>query len=406
MDRHSLYSGYNGSGKSYGVVANVVIPAVENGISICTNLEFTDSFYETYPNAVIERFNIEDVLTPDGKPFLEFFYNPRFDKCSLFILDEAQEYLPASLTARDFNQKASTWFMKIRHRIVDYPASDDFPEGRSISSQVVYLTPCADRLAKFVRSLISVTYLHTKLDHLGMNDSYRVDIYRSPVPTDTTKKSTRTLNGKYREKVYSLYRSQTGLSGEQGLDHEHALELTADPRKTLIKGILTRALGGLFVMGLSLFFVFDILDKKTGGMLSGDDALPVEISDTNQSTSLDSPVLAKPVKSARPDWLPPHLDMPSEPYFDVSGVYVEGVMISGTNVVYLLRDKNTGSKVSDFLIKASGFKLSYVDRCLVFLIHPDSTKTLLTCIDIQDSESTTSDSGTLADSSNTSDSLI
>lgn len=399
MDRHSLYSGYNGSGKSYGVMANVVIPAIEQGISICTNLEFTDEFYDKYPDCVVETFTIEDVITPDGKPHLEFFYSERFDKCSLFVLDEAQEYIPSSLTARDVSQKATTFFNKIRHRVVDYS------DGRRVSTQIVYLTPCADRLAKFVRGLISVTYLHKKLDYLGMSKSYRVDIYHGTVPTDTTKKATRTLNGSYRSSVYSLYRSQTGLEGAQGVDHEHALELTADPRKRLIKGIIVRSLGGLFILFLSLYYVFSTLDEQSGGYFSGD---TYESGDTYDSEQIVDPsdssspgsVNIPSYVSSRPEWLPPHIPMPSSPHFDLDSIYIEGLIYSTSDgPSYMFRDSNTGKPIPSYLIMASGFLVQYVDSCIAFLIHPDSSQSVVTCSDSPSESSTVSIPSTDSDPS-------
>jgi zona occludens toxin len=264
-DIHMCYSGLNGSGKSYGVVANVVIPSLEKGIAIATNLKFKDALYERFPNAVIEIFESGDLINDNG-PYVEYLLQERFKKCSLFIFDEAQEYLGSNFTEKNFSPEATTFFNMLRHRKVKY-------EDCSRVSHAIYITPSADRIVKFVRGLIATTYLHKKLDAIGLSSMYRVDVYQGTVPVDTTKKALVTKNGKYKADNFQYYYSQTlGDDTEGDFDDSFGLEENVDGRKSLVKGIFIRSTFGIFMLVFGFIFLYSKLTSDDPFDLSTDES--------------------------------------------------------------------------------------------------------------------------------------
>ena len=346
-DIHMCYSGLNGSGKSYGVVANVVIPCLEKGIAIATNLKFKDALYERFPNAVIESFESSDLVCESG-PYIEYLFQERFKKCSLFIFDEAQEYLNSSFTEKHFSQEASTFFTMLRHRKVTY---DDCTR----ISHAIYITPGADRLSKFIRGLIATTYLHKKLDAIGLDNRYRVDIYDGTIATDTTKKAKSVRGGWYRKDNFQYYYSQTlGAFGENDddLDETFGLEENVDGRKSLLKGIVLKSAFGIFMLLFGFFFLVSKLSSED----------PFDLS-TGKGNSLDSDVLSS--SSNESFHTSPSFAIPEPKYFIV------GSFRTPYGYQYIISDSN-GRQFNSSSFTDMGFLVDGLKPCHLRILRDES----------------------------------
>ena len=253
---HTAYVGLNGSGKTYSVVQNVVVPALERKRAIATNLLFKDRLFEMYPDALIVTFKEEDFVSDNGSVDFDYFSSDKFKDCDLFIFDECQNYFGTELTSNKLPKSFKSFLTKLRHRRVN---------GRS--SLAVYIAPDLNQVTKFVRDLISVTYRTIKMDKMGLPNVYHVQVWDGAITGQRPSgEPSRNVKGSYKQATFDLYYSQTGAVSDDNdddcLDMEHALEETLDSRSNFLFPLIRKVLSGLFVLGVAYYFANDFFTNS------------------------------------------------------------------------------------------------------------------------------------------------
>lgn len=197
----SAYVGKPGSGKSHGVVEFVVLPALESGRTVVTNLALHfDKVREGFPAATVVKLDLDSILR---NPPLIFEVAP--PGCVL-VIDEAWKVLPAGQSPKDVPAAFKQILAEHRHRVDE--------QGNSM--QVVICTQDLSQIGKFARVLIDETFRMTKLTSLGSSSRYRVDVYsgcaegENPPP----KKRVREMLSKYKPEVWQWYQSHTMRQGD------------------------------------------------------------------------------------------------------------------------------------------------------------------------------------------------
>lgn len=241
------YVGLPGSGKSYGVVQNQVLPALREGRTVCTNVPlYEDRIRESVTTGELRDFPIEKVA---AEPHLIEQYAPAG---SVVIIDEVWRLFPAGQKVNNVPEPFKSFFAEHRHRVDE--------QGRSV--QIVLVTQDLAQIGAFARQLVDQTFVHQKLDHFGASGSYQVTIYKTGVtgqrPPDNLK--VRSILGRYDPKVYRLYKSHT-LSHAVG---DGANEKAADTRGNMFKSPLWIAGALIFLLGLG-FGVPRVLGFFGGG---------------------------------------------------------------------------------------------------------------------------------------------
>lgn len=196
----SAYVGLPGAGKSYAVVANVIMPALKEGRRVVTNIPLVrDEVRKITPKGEICELPIEAVAT-----------NPETidDYCTagcVLVLDEAWRLWPAGVKSNQVPESFRSLLAEHRHKVDR--------EGRS--TQIVIVTQDLQQISAWARSLIEITFVHTQLGHVGANRKYRVASYRGAVDTIGAPQSRviREAYGTYRAAVYKLYTSHTMREG-------------------------------------------------------------------------------------------------------------------------------------------------------------------------------------------------
>lgn len=219
------YTGLPGDGKSYSAVQNVVIPALKEGRIVAHNLDLNLAALNVVTGRDCEKLLVQ--LGRDWKP------QEIVDACppgAVIILDEVWRYWPAGIKANEVPQDELKFFKEHRHRVGD--------DGLATEILIIDQDP-ATGIPKFLRSLVQLTYIHTKLDAIGAKGRFRVEVYTRCQPADKPAKSAhiRSLQGKYVPEVWNCYVSHTQAKkvGEAGL------ERAVDRRASILKGYTMKA---------------------------------------------------------------------------------------------------------------------------------------------------------------------
>ena len=233
----TAYTGLPGSGKSYSVVENVIVPALKSKRTVFTNIPMNDQeCLERYGLSVIS-FKTDDLK--DNADWFETVFVPG----SVFVLDEVWRLWPAGLKANNVREQDKSFLAEHRHIVGE----------NGLSTEIVLVTQDLSQIAMFARVLVETTYRTVKLGKLGFDKSFRVDVFSGPVtgPKPSMSKRERELYGKYKKEVYSLYKSHTkSQTGDAGLEQR------TDSRYVIWKSPM--------VWGMLAFLIFAVFFVRYG----------------------------------------------------------------------------------------------------------------------------------------------
>lgn len=211
------YSGLPGSGKSYGVVENVVIPALEAGRHIITNIPLKlGRLSDDYPQGKVTMFDNREA---EDDP--TFFDLERHPAGVIWIIDEAWRFWKSGMKATNIPQCQKEFFTEHRHNVG--------PDGRT--NEIVLVTQDLAQLCAFVRGLVEETYRAVKLTAIGQKNKYRVDVFMGAATGQKPGKPMRQLYGSYKPEIYQYYKSHT----RNKTDFAAGMEEKADDRANVLK---------------------------------------------------------------------------------------------------------------------------------------------------------------------------
>lgn len=232
------FIGLPGSGKSYGVVQNVVVPNLQKKRTIVTNLLLradalrADLFnpFEALPVHLLtdEQFQTEDLLKKYPG--------------AVFIIDEAQRYFPAGMTEAKLPGHYKDFFSMHRHSACPVTG---------FTSEIVLVSQCTSKIASPVRTLVEYTYISKKMSSVGADNRYRVDVYEGCQSLKYKKgEFVRQIFGKYEPPFTNYYKSHT-----QSSDNVVTNESRADQRSNVWKSGKVRAYVGAMLMAPILIII-------------------------------------------------------------------------------------------------------------------------------------------------------
>lgn len=236
------YVGLPGSGKSYGVVANQILPALKDGRIVVTNVPlYEDRIRESVTDGELREFPIDRVRE---QPELIDEYVPA--GCVL-VVDELWKLFPAGSKVDKVPGPFKRLLAEHRHMVDE--------QGRS--TQIVFVTQDLAQIGAFARQLVEQTFLHVKLSHLGARGRYQVKVYHGAVTGASPPENRKIIDnlGRYEPKVYRLYKSHTMSNAEK----DGADEASVDGRGnvwrrpmlwvSLVGGVVAMVWGGMTAYG-------------------------------------------------------------------------------------------------------------------------------------------------------------
>ncbi len=273
------YTGLPGSGKSYGVVENVILPCLKEGRPIVTNLPLKLGELQEWsrvnnsPQPRIDIVDLENVAQSEDDGFLSMRYG------AVHVFDEVWRVWPSGQKVTQAPPGHREYFAEHRHQV----------DASGRSTEIVLITQDLAQLASWVRQLIDETFRAQKLNHVGQDKRYRVDVFQGAVTGQKPPESRRLRQfyGSYSPKVYSLYQSATKAQ-KSGM-HGAGKEQKADKRANILRSPkILFSLIGAPVLGVSaLVAVFSMLQS---GFVTGG-----EPSTADTKSSVSAPVAAPAV---------------------------------------------------------------------------------------------------------------
>lgn len=247
------YVGRMGSGKSFEVVSNVIVPALARGRRVVSNIAGLnyDAIKEflvasgTPEGGVGELVNIahDDVTKPGfwrTDKDDEEGVDPVIQPGDLIALDEIWRFFEGFAKP---SERCMNFFRMHRH--FTHPVS-------GVACDVAIITQDVNDIGRKVKSVVEETYRMEKHTAIGSTKRYRIDIFKGA--SVTKNKFLRSLQRSYDAKYFPLYSSHSQKK-EGAAD---AVEENIDDRGNILKGALFKVVlpAGLLVLIFVVYWLW------------------------------------------------------------------------------------------------------------------------------------------------------
>jgi zona occludens toxin len=355
----SAYTGLPGSGKSYGVVKHVIIPALTQGREVWTNIPLNNN--ELVESGLSDNlpiaFEIKDIQdNPD-------WFQTILPKGVLFILDECQLLWPSGLKQTTANALHLEFLTKHRHMVGEDKKS----------TEIILLTQRLTLIANFCRGLVEKTLVTTNLAVIGRPKSYRIDIYAGAANDKPSKANVlRSTVGNYEPETYKFYQSHT--ESEYGAGDEKRM----DDRISIFGSWKFKGMLVLFVLmiGMVVFLTNKFMTESGFFESSGETS---DLIDNSTALEMSASVARQPVVSTAARLKEIKLleqirqsNIESEkPHFfkDLSDYYISYNNGIFPNIDYMIKVSSKGSTttLSSNELTLMGYSLKKINQCLVIV---------------------------------------
>jgi zona occludens toxin len=348
----SAYVGLMGHGKSYGVVENVIIPALKSGRKIFSNIPMNDEL-------CLEKFE-NQVISFDTKDVNDTWFQEVFADGALIVIDECWRLWPSGMMVNKAPEGHKTFLMEHRHLVGE--------DGKS--TEIVLVTQNLGQLASFVRSIIETTFWVNKLSKAGLKNRYRVDVFSGAVkeitPHTLKKNREREIHGKFKKEVFALYQSHTHSK------HGAGDETRVDDRFNVFSGSAVWWFFGIILTAsiASWFLAIPVLEKM--GLISADSSDSAKIHVSAHQNSLN-PSQIKPQelqKAKKPDPRTPFLSE-VEKIAVVGRIQSDSLNQFSDAILFEVYASDSVLMISEKLLRKLGYKIFAHSECLIEITGHD-----------------------------------
>ncbi len=352
----TAYTGLPGSGKSYGVMKNVLAPALKKsgqlisegkpGIQVCTNIPTNKEACMERFGCVVDEIDILEVLEP------EFSWDERLEGGSLLVLDEIWRLWPAGMQASKAREIDKELLAMHRHKVGE--------NGRSM--EIVLVTQDLGQISAFARQLVEYTYHARKLDNVGMPDRFNVNVYQGAVtgsaPPDS-KKIKSIKAEKYDPQYFELYSSHTQGDGTAGTEEK------MDKRNNALTGAFAKVILVVLAVGIAgVLYVFNgIFDSDAEAASTALETPPLQAESLQVQSSMQG-IAIEPKNQS--DFLD-----------NIDTIYIEIANKKGSFYSYEFRARTNDqgeTTLNTKNLKRLGVRVDSIDRCLSRLVTNNSER--------------------------------
>jgi zona occludens toxin len=220
----NVYAGVMGSGKSYEVVVSVILPALLKGRDVVTNIKGMD--YQKICDYLCSKFSADREKL--GK--LTIVTTDDFKKVDFFP-DEEKPEIQSVVKFGDLVCVDECWLFWAQGCKISHNAMQFFRMHRhynhsvtGVSCDIALMIQEMPALHRSIKGIVEMVFVMTKLKTVGLNDSYRVDIYPGSRVTNSNREDYRVK--KYDPDIFPLYKS---YAAGQGVEDQ------IDSRQNLLK---------------------------------------------------------------------------------------------------------------------------------------------------------------------------
>ncbi len=209
----NVYTGVMGSGKSFEVTLNVIVPAVLKSRRIVTNIDgISEEKIHAYlrkknPNHQEELGSIvhvsdEDVSKPGFFPDGANQDAPSIVKAGdMVVIDEAWRFWS---TDKKLSPEHMQFFRMHRH----FSHADT-----GVSCDLALVFQAIGDVHRLLRAVVEINFRTTKLKTLGLNRSYRIEFWEGGKQTKSCLVGRRVT--RYDKQIFPLYKSYAGVGGTE-----------------------------------------------------------------------------------------------------------------------------------------------------------------------------------------------
>jgi len=223
----SAYTGLPASGKSFGVVQNVIIPALKDGQKVFTNIPMKTEYCLKTFGSCVTQFDTQDIIDNAD------WWTDTFEAGAILVIDELWRLWPAGLASNKARIQDAEFLAEHRHLV---------NQDTGKSTNICFVTQDLAQIANFARLLVDKTFRATKLDAIGAAKRFRVDIYQGVAsgPNPPDKNKINQMFYKYKSDVYDAYISHTKseIVGDEERDDDRFNFLKSTKFKFLMMGFL------------------------------------------------------------------------------------------------------------------------------------------------------------------------
>lgn len=253
----SGYIGLPGSGKSFECVSNVLLPAVQAGRRVVTNIIGVnpDVIYDYCVDTLnLDRASLGLVVVVDSRTMKQRDFFPYKNMNDETVTDTFCQ--PGDLIMAD-----EAWRLWPKDSDVCTEHRSFFAEHRHFTSPLngtscdfVYMTQSLATVARYIRDRQDKTFRMKKLTSLGFSTRYRVDVFEG---AKTTKAALiQQYQCSYKKEIFPLYKSH---------DTENGQEKVVDKRQSFLNGrfFFRHLFIPLVLLTAGGYFIFNIALKHT-----------------------------------------------------------------------------------------------------------------------------------------------
>ncbi|EPZ8355135.1 zonular occludens toxin family protein [Enterobacter hormaechei] len=249
----SAYVGSLGSGKSYEVVASVIVPACLSGRRVVTNIYgINKANIHEHCKKISKKKDIVlgDVIYVENKQVSEENFFPYKDSLpsdtfcqygDLIVVDESWRIWESD---KSICEKHRSFIAEHRHFT---------NEETGVCCDLVVINQEVSSLPRFIKARLDTTFRMQKHIALGMKNRYRVDVFNGAKLFKANKVTS--YQRKYEPAIFPLYKSYEGGSGK---------ELTVDGRASIFgkKSVFILAALMAVVFIICMFFLYSFFTRK------------------------------------------------------------------------------------------------------------------------------------------------
>ncbi|MCA1323759.1 zonular occludens toxin family protein [Herbaspirillum sp. alder98] len=240
----NVYTGLMGSGKSYEVVSEVIVPAIAQGRRVVTNVDgidgekirdYIEKNYKVVPGTLGEVVHITNGDVPKQKffPYYDAQKGAHTDTTvqpgDLVCIDEAWRFWPA--TGATLLEEHKSFFLEHRH----FTNADT-----GVACDLVLMIQDMSTLNRFVKNVVAFHIRTHKKISLGLSNTYSVSIFEGNKQTKAVRISV-TLR-KYRKDIFPLYSSFKGGAAGKIVNVDKRQNMMARRKVWVMAGVMLVAL--------------------------------------------------------------------------------------------------------------------------------------------------------------------
>lgn len=287
----TLIVGLPGDGKSYSAVQLCILPAIQAGRPVFTNIPIKiDKIRQDFgiPDDRYIRYVPADDITPElwaGIP-----------GGALVVVDEVWRYWPEKDKP---SRESELFFAEHRHKVGKVA-------DKNLSQDIVILTQDTNDIAAFIKRRVAETYIVSKLATVGMANRFSLKRFRGAVSRARQLRSNFIAEsfGTYVPKVYDYYESHTRKDETAAVDLS-VTEPGATKQKTVFHSFRMRFYMAAALGALAYFAYLGSSDEPVFSFMAAPQTVNQPASPESNPTSKPASKPVDSVPAPKPEALAP-----------------------------------------------------------------------------------------------------